>query len=88
MLNPKTKNASIVDTPGPTLLAQNWLSYFQLDWPTISKQVLSLQDKILSPVLIQFQEVFHNELGTFTGPKVKLAVDPQAPPKFYKATLP
>ena len=33
----------------------------------------------------QFQEVFRNELGTFTGPKAKLAVDPQVPPKFYKA---
>ena len=33
----------------------------------------------------QFQEIFRNELGTYTGPKVKLAVDPQVPPKFYKA---
>ena len=75
----------IVDTPGPTLLGQNWLSQIQLDWPAISKQVLLLQDKTLSPVLNQFQKVFRNELGTFTGPKVKLAVDPQVPPKFYKA---
>ena len=28
---------------------------------------------------------FRDELGTFTGPKVKLAVNPQVSPKFYKA---
>ena len=74
-----------LDTPGPTLLGRNWLSHIQLDWPAISKQVLSLQDKTLSPVLHQFQEVFRDELDTFTGPKVKLAMHPQALPKFYKA---
>ena len=36
------------------------------------------------PILEQYQEVFSEELGTFTGPKIKLITDPQVAPKFYK----
>ena len=34
------------------------------------------------PILEQYQEVFSEELGTFTGPKIKLITDPQVAPKF------
>jgi len=47
--------------------------------------VLSLQDKTLNSILEHFQDVFRDELGTFQGPKVKLIVDPQIPPKLYKS---
>jgi len=75
----------ILKQPGPTLLGRNWLFKIRLDWPELTKQVLSLQDKTLNSILEHFQDVFQDELGTFQGPKVKLIVDPQIPPKFYKS---
>ena len=74
----------IVKQEGPTLLGRNWLSQIKLNWPELTKQILSVHEKTLSPILDRFQEVFQDELGTYNGPKVKLVVDPQVPPKFYK----
>ena len=69
----------VVKHPGPTLLGRNWLYHIRIDWPQLTKQVLSVH--FLTNL---GQEVFSDELGTFTGPKVKLITDPQVTPKLYK----
>ena len=74
----------IVKQEGPTLLGRNWLSQIRLNWPELTKQILSVHEKVLNPILDRFCEVFRDELGTYNGPTVKLVVDPQIPPKFYK----
>lgn len=66
----------IVKQEGPTLLGRNWLSQIRLNWPELTKQVLSVHEKVLNPILDRFHEVFQDELRTYNGPKVKLVVDP------------
>ena len=77
----------IVKQEGPTLLGRNWLSQIRLNWPELTKQILSVHEKVLNPIPDHFRKVFRDELGTCNGPKVKLVVDPQIPPKYYKPRL-
>ena len=72
----------IVEQEGPTPLGSNWLSQIRLTWPELTKQILSVHEKVLNPILDCFFEVFRDELGTYNGPKVKLVVDPLIPQNF------
>ena len=46
----------------------------------------SNQESPLGGLIDKYSEVFQEGLGTFKGPKVKTHVDPEAQPKFLKAS--
>ena len=62
----------------------NWLQLFNLDWQEIfvlQTSVVSLVQKILQKP----PNVFQEGLGTLTGFKAKIIIDPAAQPKYRKA---
>ena len=69
---------------GPTLLGRDWMQYLRLDWPSIF-QVKTVKDDPLQQLLKPLESVFKEELGTFTGDKVSIHIDPSVVPKFCKA---
>ncbi len=81
----------LVITPnnGPTLLGRNWLYKIRLDWVSLfNKQpiVNSVKlDENLESLLNKNAEVFAPELGTPKDMKVRIPLNPDAKPKFFKA---
>ena len=71
----------IVEGSGPSLFGRNWLNQIILDWRAIH----SVSSNSLQVVLDKYPSVFQEGLGTLRGYKAKIHVDPNAPPKFYKA---
>ena len=70
----------VVGGSGPALLGRNWLETIQLDWKEI-RLLTSGLDSLLKKNDFLFQE----GLGTMTGIQAKLAVKPNAVPKFCRA---
>ena len=70
----------VVGGMGPALLGRNWLEAIQLDWKEIQ-----LLTSGLDSLLTRYSAVFREELGTMTDFKAKLAVNPDAVPKFCRA---
>ena len=68
---------------GPTLLGRDWMQQIRLDWSTIF-QIKAVQDGSLQPLLQPFEDIFKEELGTYTGDKAKIHIDPSVAPKFCK----
>ena len=76
----------VVNGNGPNLMGRDWLSSLKVSIGDINR--LGVPNK-LSEILSKHESVFNEGLGTFTGGKVTLHVDPQVKPKFFKArTLP
>ena len=76
----------VVKGSGLTLMGRNWLQVFNLDW----QEIFILQNTTVSPVqpiLQKHPDVFQEGLGTLTGFKAKIIVDPAAPPKYCKAYM-
>lgn len=69
---------------GPILLGRDWLQHIQLDWPSIF-QINAVKESPVQQLLQSFEAVFKDELGTFTGNKVTIHVDPSVASKFIKA---
>ena len=68
---------------GRTLMGRNWLQFFKLDW----QEIYLLQNTTVNPtqqILQKYSNVFKEGLGTFTGFKANIIVDPSAPPKYCK----
>ena len=63
---------------GPSLLGRDWLRKIKLDWHEI-KYAHTTED-----ILQRYSDVFREELGTLKGVTVKLHVDPDAAPRFFK----
>lgn len=63
---------------GPSLLGRDWLRKIKLNWHEV-KYTGTTED-----VLQRYSEVFRDELGTLKGMTVKLHIDPNAKPRFYK----
>lgn len=63
---------------GPSLLGRDWLRKIRLNWHDI-KYVRTTED-----ILKQYSDVFRDELGTLKDVTVKLHVDPEATPLFFK----
>ena len=55
----------------------------RLDWSTIF-QIKAVQDGLLQPLLQPFEDIFKEELGTYTGDKAKIHIDLSVAPKFCK----
>ena len=68
---------------GPTLLGRDWMQQIRLDWSAIF-QIKAVQDGSLQPLLQPFEDIFKEELGTYTGDKAKIHIDPSVAPKFCK----
>lgn len=72
---------STLVTPGsgPNLLGRDWLSVMKLDWTSVKHVNL-----INTEVSEQFSNLFRDGLGTLTGTKVKLHMDANATPRFFR----
>ena len=78
--------AYVVNGNGPNLMGRDWISSLKVSIGNIHR--LGRSDK-LSEILYKHENIFTEGLGTFTGGKVTLHIDPQVKPKFFKAcTLP
>ena len=74
----------VVKGNGPSLCGRDWLDKLKLDWKSVH-QVRRVETKDLESILEQYQVVFNDELGCLRETKVKIHVDPQVTPKFYRA---
>ena len=79
---PKTLPLVVVRGEGPPLLGRNWLKHFTLDWSRI-KTVLQERDA-LNKLLVEYADVFSDDLGKITPVRAKIAVSPAAVPKFHR----
>ena len=70
---------------GPTLLGRDWMQQIRLDWSTVF-QIKAVQDGSLQPkpLLQPFEDIFKEELSTYTGDKAKIHIDTSLAPKFCK----
>ena len=71
----------VVDGAGPCLFGRNWLDRIRLDWPAICR--ISSQTRV-QHILEEFQDVFKDELGCYTGGEVNIEVDPDVQPRFFR----
>ena len=71
----------VVQGSGPSLLGRDWLSRIRLDW----REIHHVRTESLQAVLDRHPAVFQEGLGTLTGFKAKIYVDPNAPPRFHRA---
>lgn len=79
---PKTLSLVIVQGSGPALLGRNWLQQLTLDWNSII--TVLLERNALHRLLLEYADIFSDELGTITPVKAKLVVAPSAMPKFHR----
>nr|XP_055046280.1 LOW QUALITY PROTEIN: uncharacterized protein K02A2.6-like [Misgurnus anguillicaudatus] len=70
----------VVKGAGPSLLGRDWLSKLQLNWGEIKL----IRQRSADEVIAKYSDVFKDELGTLKGTRVKLSVDPNATPRFFK----
>ena len=80
----------IVDGEGPTLLGRDWLHAVRLDWTNIHNLQTPGRDANpkqprLQALLNEYDDLFSDELGTYTGPKAHIVVRDDAQPRFFKA---
>ena len=76
----------VVKEDGPSLIDRNWLTKIQLDWKNIFTVTGERQ---LDELLHRYNSVFEDKLGSVRDIKVKLFVEENSKPKFFKAwTLP
>ena len=71
----------VVKGEGPSLLGRNWLTELQLNW----HEIFWLHNASLNQVLEKHKAAFKPGLGTVTGFKAKILVDPDATPRYCKA---
>ena len=74
----KNLELTVVQATGPNLLGRDWL---QFDWNVIKN--VNVQDPV-QRLTEKFRDVFDGNPGTISPWTAKLAVDPEASPKFCK----
>ena len=70
---------------GPVLLGCNWLHHIPIQWTRLFNSVLTINEPIVH-LLQKYQEVFSDNIGTYTGGKVNIHIDPAVMPRFCKPT--
>lgn len=70
----------VVDGCGPSLLGRNWLPHLRLDWHSVCR----IQHTGLDDLLAEYADVFSPDLSRYTGPPVKLLVDSNVKPRFFR----
>ena len=73
----------VVDGDGPSLLGRDWLEHLILDWPKL--HALHSLKPSCQDILDCHASVFEDKLGCLQDTSVKIHVDRQAQPKFFKA---
>ena len=74
----------VVEVQGLDLLGRDWMAALKLTFSM--GEVHTVEEKrLLLEVLAKYSSIFTEELGCLKGMKVKLNVDPNATPKFFKA---
>ena len=71
----------VVNGEWPTLLGRNWLTQIRLDW----SQIHYTTSPDLHELLTKYSEVFQKGLGSFRGYEVRIEVDHNATPCFFKS---
>ncbi len=74
----------VVPGDGPTLLGLNWLQELKLNWEAVLNCMRTSSPDI-ETILESHSEVFGDDLGKLKGMDVTIQVDPDAPPKFFRA---
>ena len=86
----QSKDLKLTIVPGnlPSLLGRDWLKDIKLNWKSllVVKQDTTEQDKPpdVEEILKPFEDVFKEELGLLKGTTVKIHVDKDSQPKFFK----
>ena len=78
----------VVEGTGQNLLGRNWLNRLGIDWRDhicTVKEELAFNEKFVQELRVTYSKVFDEGLGTYTGGKAKIYVDPNVKPKFLKA---
>ena len=74
----------VVKGSGPSLLGRDWLSHLEVNLKQVKVHSVENADSV-QRLIDKYPTVFSEELGCLKGAKVKLNVNPDAQPKFYKA---
>ena len=73
---------TVVAGKGPSLLGRDWLRELRIDWREVKRMDTSCEvDRLLQ----EYATVFSEDLGTYSGPPVRISLREQASPKFIKA---
>ena len=72
----------VVAGNGPTLLGRDWLERIRLDWHNLYQV---RPQSLVEGVLLDYQQLFEESLGTLNGYRASFQVDPVIKPKFCKA---
>ena len=75
----------VVTGNGPSLLGCNWLQIIRLNWHHINHVQGHSPNSELSTLLLQRHSLFREGLGTIKRHKASQQINPEAPPKFFKA---
>ena len=73
----------VVGGDGPSLFGRNWLEHLVLDWPKL--HALHSLKPSCQDILDRHASVFEDKLGCLQETAVKIHVDQQVQPKFFKA---
>ncbi|CAB4036155.1 Hypothetical predicted protein [Paramuricea clavata] len=76
----------VITGKGPNLIGRNWLQKIKINWKNLFQLKEDKNTSVkVNKLLEKYEKVFHEELGTFSGPKAKIYVAEDASPKYYKA---
>ena len=79
----KKLNLLVVTGGGTSLLGRDWLRHLKLNWCELNHLRIATRLK-LENVLKKHADVFKEELGKVTGMEVKIHMDPDAQPQFFR----
>ncbi len=74
----------VVKGTGPSLLGRDWLSKIKLNWG----EIRLIKRLCAEDVVARYPDVFKDELDTLRYTAVKLCVEPNAVPRFFKWSVP
>ena len=85
----EVRNVPAVDLPltvmagkGPSLLGRDWLRELKVDWREVKRLDASCK---VDGLLQEYATVFSEDLGTYSGPPLRISLREKASPKFIKA---
>ena len=76
-----------VDGKGPNSVGRNWIRELKLDWASVFRCHRVTTHLKESQIYTDYKELFQDGLGTFKGPKIKIHVEDNVQPRFYKARV-
>ena len=82
----QTKQLSllVVPTEGPALFGRDWLQAIVLEWKQLNR-VHNIRSRALQDILNQYPELFKDGMGTLQDTTVKIHIQQDARPRFFRA---